>query len=240
MKADTFNLVEYLSKNILLENKLSPEEQDIVDDILSVNEGFEDIMNKIKSYAKKGLLTTAILFAVINQLKAQGQTDTANQVQKAAQEITINISKSTSPKKENFVYSGKHFIRYIYDPTSRSQYEREGAYEIVIYSEETNFTDYVGLPSYKTSDYNYHLFSNKEDLITFLKTGLKLLEMDPPAEDQVYTASVEDGAGDPVILRRSGKYKDFVLFGYNEDDVRLYLNKRAIKKFIPAVENFNP
>ena len=102
MKADNFNLVEYLSKNILLENELSPKELDIVDDILSVNEGFEDIMNKIKSYAKKGLLTITILITVINQLNASGQTDIANQVKQVTQQEIASFAPDVVFKSGDF------------------------------------------------------------------------------------------------------------------------------------------
>jgi hypothetical protein len=46
---------------------LSDEEQDIVDDILNtLNEGaFGDVLNKIKDYAKKGLMTAAILSSLL-------------------------------------------------------------------------------------------------------------------------------------------------------------------------------
>ena len=81
-----FNLTKYLAEGKLYENA-SSEEQDIVDDILSVTEGLNDIINKMKNYAKKGLLTAAIIASVVGQLKAQGQTDLANQVEKQSTEL---------------------------------------------------------------------------------------------------------------------------------------------------------
>jgi DNA-directed RNA polymerase specialized sigma54-like protein len=49
------------------ETTLSPEEQKIADDIINtLNEGvFDDVLEKIKSYAKKGLMTAAILSSLL-------------------------------------------------------------------------------------------------------------------------------------------------------------------------------
>jgi len=46
-------------------------EQEIVNDILSLNEGIDNILNKIKEYGKRGLLTAAILLAVAVGSNAQ-------------------------------------------------------------------------------------------------------------------------------------------------------------------------
>jgi hypothetical protein len=66
---DNFDLKKYLVNNPLLEKKLTPKEQAIVDDILGsvnseIDESLKDAKNKMKQYAKKGLLTTAIITAV--------------------------------------------------------------------------------------------------------------------------------------------------------------------------------
>jgi hypothetical protein len=53
-----------------LNENLVPQDQAIVNDILSVNEDFNTIKNKIISYGQKGLLTLAILFAVANSVNA--------------------------------------------------------------------------------------------------------------------------------------------------------------------------
>ena len=87
---NNFDLRKYLAENPLLKEGLSNQEQDIVDDILSVTEGLNDILNKMKGYAKKGLLTLAIVTSVVGQLKAQGQTDLANQVEKASTELVVS------------------------------------------------------------------------------------------------------------------------------------------------------
>jgi hypothetical protein len=49
-------------------NLLSTKEQEIIDDILSLNENinFKDVINKIKDYSKKGLITTAILTSLLS------------------------------------------------------------------------------------------------------------------------------------------------------------------------------
>jgi hypothetical protein len=63
-------------KNIILEeyNKsiLTNEEQKIVDDILSINENYGSIIDKIKKYGKKGLLTLGILLTVAGSVEAKG------------------------------------------------------------------------------------------------------------------------------------------------------------------------
>jgi hypothetical protein len=52
---------------ILNENKLTPEEQTVVDDLLSnLNEGtFDDLLSKAKDYATKGLLTASVCYSFI-------------------------------------------------------------------------------------------------------------------------------------------------------------------------------
>ena len=48
-------------------------EQDIVNDILSLNEGIDSILNKVKEYGKRGLLTATILLAVALGANAQSR-----------------------------------------------------------------------------------------------------------------------------------------------------------------------
>jgi hypothetical protein len=78
---------EFKQKSFLLleEEKLSPKEKEIIDDILnSLNEGaFDNMIEKIKSYAKKGLMTTAVLASLLSapNLSAAQQT----QIKQAAQ-----------------------------------------------------------------------------------------------------------------------------------------------------------
>jgi hypothetical protein len=64
-KVKNFGLLINEQKN---NNLLSTKEQEIIDDILSLNENinFKDIINKIKDYSKKGLITTAILTSLLS------------------------------------------------------------------------------------------------------------------------------------------------------------------------------
>jgi hypothetical protein len=83
---NTFNLKKFLVENkltsnsrILNENKeLTPQEQEVVDDILnSVNEGmFDDMLEKVKKYARRGLITATVLTTLLgtpNLTQAQKQ-----------------------------------------------------------------------------------------------------------------------------------------------------------------------
>ena len=70
-------------------------EQEIVNDILSLNEGIDSILNKIKEYGKRGLLTTAILLAVA--LGANAQEDEYMQIMKVGR--NFEQSNRNSPPK---------------------------------------------------------------------------------------------------------------------------------------------
>jgi hypothetical protein len=52
-----------------VQNQPSPKEQAIIDDILSLDEAvdFSNVMNKVKSYVKKGLITATILASLLNK-----------------------------------------------------------------------------------------------------------------------------------------------------------------------------
>jgi len=91
---------------------LSPEEQDIVDDIIgTVNEGmFSSALDKIKTYAKKGLMTAGIVAALLaspnfsqaeqNQIKHATQIEasaTQNKGDGEWEQVKKSLS-STSPK----------------------------------------------------------------------------------------------------------------------------------------------
>lgn len=74
--------------------ELNDKEQQVVDDILSevgdLEEGvnFQNVMNKIKSYAKKGLITAAILASLMsNNAFSQSQKDQIKDVVKTEQSI---------------------------------------------------------------------------------------------------------------------------------------------------------
>lgn len=51
---------------------LTNEEERIVNDILSLNEDVNGIINKLKKYGKKGLLTLGILLTVAGSMEAKG------------------------------------------------------------------------------------------------------------------------------------------------------------------------
>jgi len=67
---DNFDLRKYLVEGRLFEQEveLSSKEQEIFDDITgSLNEGkFEDVVSKVKEYTRKGLMTAAILSALMS------------------------------------------------------------------------------------------------------------------------------------------------------------------------------
>jgi len=94
------------------ENELSSDEQEIVDDILNtLNEGmFGDVLDKIKLYAKKGLMTAGIIGALLSapnfsqaqqqQIKQVAGTEMSSTQEKGGKEweqIKKAVSK-TSPK----------------------------------------------------------------------------------------------------------------------------------------------
>ena len=81
-------------KEELKETSLSPEEEEVFDDIVNtLNEGmFDDVIEKIKSYAKKGLMTAAIITSLLaspNFSEAQKQ----NIKQVAKTEMSASTSK---------------------------------------------------------------------------------------------------------------------------------------------------
>ena len=97
------------------EEKLSPEEQKIVNDILgeadSINEGMFDI-EKIKQYAKKGLLTAGIIGVLLStpgissaqqtQIKDIAKTEMSTPTTKEDVRGSLNQAlKSTNPKVIN-------------------------------------------------------------------------------------------------------------------------------------------
>lgn len=70
-------------------------EQDIINDILSVSEGVSDWWNKFVQYGKKGLLTAAIIIAVAFSAQAQQQSS-PDGVLKAG----IEMSQDTQIKQD--------------------------------------------------------------------------------------------------------------------------------------------
>jgi len=86
-----------LSENKKIEEaSLNPEEQEIFDDIIStLNEGtFDSVLEKIKSYIKKGLMTTAILASLM-------ASPNLSQAQKQDIRQIANTEMSASTTKED-------------------------------------------------------------------------------------------------------------------------------------------
>jgi hypothetical protein len=48
----------------------TPNEKEIIDDILSLDEGVSDILSKMKEYARKGLLTATVILSVASAVAA--------------------------------------------------------------------------------------------------------------------------------------------------------------------------
>jgi hypothetical protein len=89
--------------------KLDDKEQKIVDDILSLEEAidFSSVMDKIKSYTKKGLITATVLASLLsNNAFSQEQKDQIKDVVKTEQSVqneTISLKDFQKLiKKEGF------------------------------------------------------------------------------------------------------------------------------------------
>jgi hypothetical protein len=89
--------------------ELNDKEQQIVDDILSLEEAinFQNVMDKVKSYAKKGLVTTAILTSLLsNDAFSQSQKDQIKDAAKTEQSVqneTVSFKDFKKLiEKENF------------------------------------------------------------------------------------------------------------------------------------------
>jgi hypothetical protein len=81
--------------DLLKEVQLSSKEQEILDDILSLDEAidFLNVMDKIKSYVKKGLITATILASLLNNSAfSQEQKDQIKDIVKTEKQIDNDIS----------------------------------------------------------------------------------------------------------------------------------------------------
>ena len=67
----------------------TPTEKEIIDDILSLDEGVGDVLSKMKEYARKGMLTATIILSVASAVAAGnvGGDLSANDVVKAGAEM---------------------------------------------------------------------------------------------------------------------------------------------------------
>ena len=80
--------------DLLKEVQLSSNEQDILDDILSLDEAidFSNVMDKVKSYVKKGLITATILASLLNNNAfSQEQKDQIKDVVKTEKQVDNDI-----------------------------------------------------------------------------------------------------------------------------------------------------
>jgi hypothetical protein len=90
--------------DLLKEVQLSSNEQDILDDILSLDEAidFSSVMDKVKSYVKKGLITATILASLLN-----------NSAFSQEQKDQIKDAVKTEKQVDNDVLSLKDFQKLI-------------------------------------------------------------------------------------------------------------------------------
>lgn len=88
---------EYNQKKRLIENQLSPKEQEIVDYILGENieEGASEILSKLKIIAKKGALTLGIVSALLAAAPADAKPNIINYVKTEVPSIDINKLNQT-------------------------------------------------------------------------------------------------------------------------------------------------
>jgi hypothetical protein len=87
-----------------VQNPISPKEQAIIDDILSLDEAidFSNVMDKVKSYVKKGLITATILASLLN-----------NSAFSQEQKDQIKDAVKTEKQVDNDVLSLKDFQKLI-------------------------------------------------------------------------------------------------------------------------------
>jgi hypothetical protein len=104
-------------------SELSDKEQDIVDDILgSMNEGsldenFDAVLDKVKRYAKKGLMTAAIVGSLLSSMNINAQQ--ATQIKQAANITATTNTKQQANKLKDGKFTYKGTITSVYDKTSK-------------------------------------------------------------------------------------------------------------------------
>jgi hypothetical protein len=80
--------------DLLKEVQLSSQEQDVLDDILSLDEAidFSNVMDKIKNYTRKGLITATILASLLNNSAfSQEQKDQIKDIVKTEKQIDNDV-----------------------------------------------------------------------------------------------------------------------------------------------------
>ena len=93
-KQRLFEIMGHLNPTFnILNESLSSNEQNIINDILSVNEGENDWWNKFINYGKKGLLTAGIVLSIAFSSAAQ-QDNKINDVINYGIENTLPIEKN--------------------------------------------------------------------------------------------------------------------------------------------------
>ena len=102
--------------------ELNDKEQQIIDDILSLEEAinFQNVMDKVKSYAKKGLVTTAILTSLLsNDAFSQSQKDQIKDAAKTEQSVqneTVSFKDFKKLiEKENFETTKQIILKMVDD-----------------------------------------------------------------------------------------------------------------------------
>jgi hypothetical protein len=106
--AETFDGRDNLTNIDENTSKLSPEEKQTLDDLLAVNEGFGDLLNKIKEKAKKGLITLAVLGALLSSSNyTQAQQQQIKQIAgvEMQQQKDGDISKMSNQEAYNYVFN---------------------------------------------------------------------------------------------------------------------------------------
>lgn len=74
-----------------LKENYSEKELNIINDILSTNESFDDWINKLIKYGKKGLLTASIILSVAFSAQSQNSNKTQDVIKQGTELVTDNI-----------------------------------------------------------------------------------------------------------------------------------------------------
>jgi len=88
--------------DLLKEVQLSSNEQAVIDDILSLDEAidFSSVMDKVKSYVKKGLITATILASLLNNSAfSQEQKDQIKDAVKTEKQVDSDVISFKKLKK---------------------------------------------------------------------------------------------------------------------------------------------
>tara|TARA_R110000803_G_C11775627_1_gene295881 strand:- start:42 stop:548 length:507 start_codon:yes stop_codon:yes gene_type:complete len=102
---NNFDLTKYLATNPLLNEVLSNKEQAIVDDILkgmdlNIEESMLDVGKKMKQYAKKGLLSAAIVASVCGMVSCENNDEAISAINTELSFLDKDIT--TSEYQVNF------------------------------------------------------------------------------------------------------------------------------------------